>query len=194
MNAETPNQPAVDLLNYEITTWKGHRIDFREGPTVDQIDIEDIAHHLALQCRFMGAVNRFYSIAEHSIYVARHTAKMHGAYFLLHDAHEYLYQDICKPLKNFILSKSDVYEKACDQADKVIMKALGLNYIGFKNLYPRIKEVDNYIYDLEHKFLRGRFAPVPSFAEGEPLHGAPFGMAPEEAEAIFLQMFHDFSK
>lgn len=190
MKAESKNV-APDLLNFEVTTWRGHAINLKEGPRPDQIDIEDIAHHLAYQCRYAGACNHFYSIAEHSIYVAKHALKMHRIYYLLHDAHEYLYQDITKPLKNLILSKTPVYENVCTACDVAIMKGLNLSLVAFNNLYGAIKEVDMHVYDLEQQALRGRFARVPLFPEHDPMYGATFNMSPEEAEATFLAMYYD---
>lgn len=174
---------------FTIKTWKGHVIDLMAGPTVDQVDIEEIAHALAYQCRFTGHVNRFYSVAEHSIYVAKFALRMHGPYYLLHDVAEWIYYDLSKPLKNVLETKSKLYRELCDQCDKVVMKALGLNYTGFQNLYPNIKEVDNLVCDLEKKFLKGVSAPNPVFPEDHPLHGAPFGMEPMEAERTFLEYY-----
>jgi len=39
---------------------------FPLAPHPDDVDIVDIAHSLALQCRFNGHCERFYSVAEHS--------------------------------------------------------------------------------------------------------------------------------
>lgn len=86
-----------------MVTYTGKRFD----PTClssDMIDIRDIAHALALQCRFGGHCQAFYSVAEHSVRVAQvldatgfnATVVLQG---LLHDASEAYLMDIPKPIK-----------------------------------------------------------------------------------------------
>ena len=77
-----------------------------------QIHQEDIVRSLALQCRFLGHLSRFYSVAEHSVHVAA-IAKNSGEgrrgvrASLLHDAHEAYMGDIASPQK---LQLPDVQE------------------------------------------------------------------------------------
>lgn len=40
-------------------------------PLPEDVFIEDIAHALSMQCRYAGHVTRFYSVAEHSVLIAR---------------------------------------------------------------------------------------------------------------------------
>jgi hypothetical protein len=68
-------------------------------PKPDQICIEDIAHGLSLLCRFAGQCPNFYSVAEHSLYVAERlpdNLKLEG---LLHDASEAYLADLPRPVK-----------------------------------------------------------------------------------------------
>lgn len=77
-------------------------------PRLEDIAIEDIAHHLSHLCRFTGAVRLFYSVAQHSVMVSiamaphlvtgRHRAL--GLYGLLHDASEAYLMDVPRPLKH----------------------------------------------------------------------------------------------
>ena len=79
-------------------------------PDESEVDIEDIAHSLSMQCRFNGHCARFYSVAEHSV----HTAKLAEMLFpkdpdiakfaLLHDASEAYLCDIPRPLKSSFIN------------------------------------------------------------------------------------------
>lgn len=69
------------------------------NPDINQIDIEDIAHSLSMQCRFTGHCTKFYSIAQHSVLVSRSSYKEDALYGLLHDASEAYLTDLSSPLK-----------------------------------------------------------------------------------------------
>jgi len=75
---------------------------------IDDINIKEISHNIARICRFAGGVNRvnFYSVAEHSVIVARAAQEIFpfaspSVYMaaLLHDAHEAYIGDIILPVK-----------------------------------------------------------------------------------------------
>lgn len=174
----------------------GNKIDLRRGPTPDQIDIIDIAHSLSMMCRFNGHIQRFYSIAEHSWYVSVLAPAMWRPYFLLHDACEYLYQDLSKPLKHALgcddgPERKDIYHVLSDQCQKTIIETLGLNWNKFNELYEQIKIADKLVYQMERKYITGSKFVIP---EESPLAGAPFGMEPEEAASHFLTAFEDYMK
>lgn len=191
-NTETETQGAgASEKKFTILTWKGYTIDLEKGPIGEQVDIEDVAHHLSMQCRFVGAVNRFYSIAEHSIYAAMLAPRMYAPYFLLHDAHEYIYHDLTSPLKKLLFQNNSIYKTLCDQCDKNLITGFNLNYTGFVNLKHDIKEVDVFLLALEQKYLFGRYAPSPVLPSDHPLYGMPFGMTQDEAKQNFIQYFTD---
>ena len=86
-----------------MDTFTGKRIDVLRVKA-DDICIEDIAHSLALQCRFNGHCPRFYSVAEHSVRVSELCEKIgYGRedclMALLHDAAEAYLGDIIRPVK-----------------------------------------------------------------------------------------------
>lgn len=68
-------------------------------PRPEEIDINDIAWSLSMQCRYAGHVTRFYSVAEHSILVSQLVPATDALWGLLHDATEAYLQDLVQPLK-----------------------------------------------------------------------------------------------
>ncbi|TCP06590.1 hypothetical protein ONS87_06965 [Caldimonas thermodepolymerans] len=86
-----------------MTTASGKVLDLLQ-PSAQQIDIRDIAWHLAHICRFNGAASRHYSVAEHSLHVSLHV-ELQGLppaaqlAALLHDAHEAYCGDVTTPVK-----------------------------------------------------------------------------------------------
>lgn len=71
-------------------------------PRVDEIDIEDIAHALALQCRYAGHSLEFYSVAEHSCHVSDYCSPDMALWGLLHDASEAYLTDVVRPIKGHL--------------------------------------------------------------------------------------------
>lgn len=95
-----------------IETYSGRGFSFCD-PSAQPLDLEEIAHSLAHQCRFTGHPLRFYSVAEHSVHVMRcvraHTSVPAGprrrkllAAALMHDAEETMIGDVSSPLKAII--------------------------------------------------------------------------------------------
>lgn len=123
-----------------IQTYSGRQF-WPLDPRADEVDIDDIAHHLAMLCRFTGACRRFYSVAEHSVkvsYVAttQLTDKRLVLRALLHDAAEAYCNDIARPVKRNILGYDDIEQAnqtaifdrfglpaADDEADAIIKQA-----------------------------------------------------------------------
>ena len=92
-------------------TWSGVKF-YPFDPRPEEINLTDIAEHLAKTCRFGGAVRDFYSVAQHSVIVsveAEHLILLAGADAelaravarcgLLHDAAEAYIGDMVRPLK-----------------------------------------------------------------------------------------------
>lgn len=66
----------------------------------EDIDIKDIAHHLARICQWNGGVNGFYSVAEHSIAVAKDLPDKYKLYGLLFNASDTYLGNVSIPLKD----------------------------------------------------------------------------------------------
>lgn len=84
-----------------IQTFTGRQF-FIEDPRPEDVDIRDIAHALSMICRFTGHVSRFYSVAEHSLLVAKNLPVKYQAFGLLHDASEAYLTDVSGPLKSLV--------------------------------------------------------------------------------------------
>ncbi len=94
-------------------------------PYENLICVEDIAHALSMQCRYNGHVNKFYSVAEHSVDVALVLRKLGlpprtQLLGLLHDASEAYLSDISAPIKQCFPE----YKKLEDTLSMVIYNKL----------------------------------------------------------------------
>lgn len=93
----------MTIGNGVIQTQSGRYLDLL-NPQPDQISIYDIAHALSHLCRFTGHVDRFYSVAEHSVRCASFLRKRgytpHAQLAaLMHDSAEAYIGDVSSPLK-----------------------------------------------------------------------------------------------
>ena len=72
---------------------------FPHQPDAQLVDIKEIAHSLSMQCRYIGHVRKFYSVAEHSVLVSQSVSPENALWALLHDATETYVGDRVTPLK-----------------------------------------------------------------------------------------------
>lgn len=82
----------------QIQTFSGGFIDLLDPDSLD-IHIEDIAHALSNICRFGGHVRKFYSVAQHSVFVSFLVPPGDALHGLMHDAAEAYVGDVVRPLK-----------------------------------------------------------------------------------------------
>lgn len=118
-----------------IQTYSG--ISFTFGrPWFTMVSALDVAVHLTRQCRYAGAVSRFYSVAQHSVLVRRILRAMGESpivqlWGLLHDAHEAYLTDLPTPVKMVLV---DVVKRHAieNKLDSMIAHAM----------CPMLREVD----------------------------------------------------
>lgn len=150
-----------------IRTYSGHYFDVFD-PNPDQIEIVDIAHSLSLLCRFAGHIKSFYSVAEHSIWVADKVSKTHALTALLHDASEAYLIDMPKPIKDEIPQYLEIENNLM----KVIAEKLGFEYPFPEEV--KIQDRAALIFEWENKVLSDNFISKTS----------------KEAEEHFLEMYY----
>ena len=77
-------------------------------PRASEVFLLDIAHSLAMQCRYTGHVERFYSVAEHSVHVSHIVPQAMALLGLLHDATEAYLTDVARPVKRHLTNYKEI--------------------------------------------------------------------------------------
>lgn len=153
------------------------------NPDPDTLTLPDIAHALSHICRFTGHVSRFYSVAEHSVRVARLVPPEDRLAALLHDATEAYLCDIPSPIKPLLVG----YAEAEDRLARVIADKWGVTYP-----WPEsVKEADRIMLHSEARVLMGD----PEWARGhEVVEMGMVGWEPWYARITWLEMVGEYNK
>lgn len=168
-----------------IQTYTGKKFDLLD-PQPDMICIEDIAHALSNLCRFTGHCRDFYSVAQHSVFVANTVVtNQYRLWALLHDATEAYVADMSSPLKRLIPDYQEIEARVW----RAIAERFGLP------LGPaaEIKHFDMIMLLTERRDLMG--PPVePWYEELEALSdqllvGQIQPWTPHQAKSIFLSEY-----
>jgi len=163
-------------------------------PVQDEIDIENIAYQLAMQCRFNGAVKdfRFYSVAEHCFYGSYIVRPESAFAFLMHDAQEAYISDVIRPIKRH----DHFFNELEMRVEVAVHKKFGLDKMS-DAIRDDVKAADNYMGFLEAQELlhfgysdAGR--PIPPYIPRLHLDSALFGrMTPQDACKMFLMRYEE---
>lgn len=173
------------------------------APRPEDIDLRDIAHGLALTCRFGGQCERFYSVAEHSLFVVDIAAEMMGGHrqaaswanvvALLHDGHEAYLGDVPTPLKVLLTG----YRPISDLMDVAIAERFGVEPGDFNLAF--VKQADYLAACAEASVLMPgpgwdwtrEEVEYPDVVKCRLEHPRPFGLEPDDAESHFLLKARD---
>jgi hypothetical protein len=158
-------------------------------PKVEDVRLHDIVHALSRQCRYGGHCRRFYSVAEHSVHVARVVALKYpslGLPALLHDSSEAYLVDIPRPLKKAMPE----YRAVEDRLMKAIYTRFEIGEV-FWPLDPEIVDIDVRILHDECEQNVAQPA-VPWGFPGEPLGITLQYWAPDVAASWFLSEFYRY--
>ncbi len=168
------------------STFSGEVVSLKR-PLVSTIRMGDIGHSLALQCRFNGHVRELYSVAQHSLLVARaleiwHRDKRLTRLGLLHDAAEAYTGDVIRAMKHVCPGVREIDGGLM----RVIYEATGAG-APTEEEKALIKEADRTILLLEAEALMppGRvYDPSP----GRPVEGISISpWSPARAKRAFLR-------
>ena len=157
-------------------------------PRPEDIDIEDIAHSLSLQCRYNGHCTRFYSVAEHCVHVSYLVPEYLALDALMHDAAEAYLGDVPAPIKPFLTN----YQELEQQLERVIAKRFSL-----RNPIPEeVRHADRWILTAERdqvmsKPPRDWNLPFEKSASSKVII---FGWEPIYAQKRFLQRFDELTR
>jgi len=177
-----------------IETHSGLFVDLLD-PAPESIVVEDIAWALSRIGRYIGATNRFYSVAEHAVFVAKRLELNRASTEMVfvglhHDSGEAYLGDIARPLKKLI-GKS--YRTLTDNVDAAIAKSLGVPEIDSAER-ELIHQADNWALTAEaYHLMTSRGQGWPEAAGGDYQPSADLddwaslvlaGPAPEEGVAV----------
>ncbi|MBZ9888150.1 hypothetical protein LB559_09380 [Mesorhizobium sp. BR1-1-3] len=153
-------------------------------PRAEEIHIVDIAHALSMQCRYAGHCRKFYSVAEHSVHLARLVSPVNAMWALLHDASEAYLVDVPRPVKPFLTG----YKAAEAKVMAAVCERFGLP----PEMPVEVHKADGAIIGDE----RANMAPcvAPWYSTGGPLGIRLQYWTPAEAEAEFLAAFWELQK
>ncbi len=165
-------------------TYTGRKVDpFLITP--DDICIEDIAHSLSNICRFNGHCVEFYSVAQHSNYVASILPDELKFVGLMHDATEAYCGDMIRPIKVSMPTYSEL--------EQIIWLAITQKYDLPIELPKEVKWADNSMLMTEHRDLL-KWTPDSWNVPEPPQDFYIYPRPPRQAEANFLSFYQKLRK
>lgn len=175
-------------------TSRGRALDLL-NPVAADIDLNEIGRALGHQCRYNGCLTHFYSVAEHSVHMARyfldigdHESAL-GA--LLHDAAEAYTGDISHPVQEVLFRDNDkarlAYQQMQMRLDMLIAEKVGCGVTLLHS--PKVREADlRILLDERERLLVGR--PRPWAVESmQPLGVRIQCWTPQEATRRWFNLF-----
>lgn len=154
-----------------------------ENPQAEDVHILDVAQSLSQVCRYYGHTSRFYSTAEHSVWVSRMVPPHLALQGLLHDAPEAYHGDLTRPMK-LLLGLRSGYFRIEKRVTAVVHEAFGLP----AKLDRRVMEADTAICAIERIYFHPR-AGVWKFSTPMPRGVRLEGWEPSRARREFLARY-----
>jgi len=159
--------------------------------TPDDIDIVDVAHSLANQCRFDGRIKQFYSVAQHSVLASMMMTGLpiHRLAALLHDGPEAYTGDLSRPMK--MIGPNPAFNAVNDYITDLFRRRFGLPD---ESEYKKdLDIVDMSLLKTEDKYLgvpgEGNIIGCEDHAAYGFLEICPW--TPARSKAMFMQTFYE---
>jgi 5'-deoxynucleotidase YfbR-like HD superfamily hydrolase len=175
-----------------IATASGKKFFLLE-PRLEDIDIYDIAHALALQCRWTGHTKYHYSIAQHSYYCSFIGPDSEAFDRLMHDAAEAYIGDMNRPLKHY--TQAGIFYR---KVEANVQAAIAQRF-GFSVVEPiSVKLADNsMLYIEKDQITNAKFEEAQvweSYKEDAVVRVSIEEWTPAKAKQMFLTRFEDLYK
>jgi len=169
-----------------IATYTG-KVFWPVNPRVQDVCIYDIGHALANTCRWSGHCVTHYSVAQHSVEVARYVAlrnpdnRRAALAGLLHDASEAYINDIARPTKPLLANYREI--------EAVLMGVINEKFGLQECDYADVGRADTVLLHTEARDImpRSKVKWIPK--DVEMLHRKLRPLSPKAAESEFLGMF-----
>lgn len=165
-----------------MTTYTGKSFNYHQFDPAN-VCIADIAHALSMQCRFNGHTKKFYSVAEHSMWMSFMVPEELEVWALFHDAAEAYISDLPRPLKQLLPE----YRMIEMQVEEAIITRLGLTKHISHKIETQVKRADLRMLATEREQLLLPSSDVWSCLHGTESYKLQLScLSPEAAEAGFL--------
>lgn len=188
-----------------MQTFSGRRF-YPLDPKASDVELIDVAHGLAMTCRYGGQCNQFYSVAEHCVLVSeiveRHArnaghhpdeVRRLAQLALMHDSAEAYIGDMIRPLKH--QAEMSEFRRAEVAIELCIAEAFGLHWT--PEAHQIVKRIDDRILVDEITHLMARpeeYLETPLLRELSPL-GAEFRcLGPAEAQREFMARWMELAR
>lgn len=161
------------------------------NPRPEHINFADVAEQLAKLCRFAGATQMFYSVAQHTLMVADLVNPSARPYALMHDAHEAYLGDWPTPVKQALSFQGggDALRRLENTIASALHNAAGLDWPVPEKIARQVKKADLQALATERaNLLTPSKTPWPQIKGVHPHlnHISPMSW-PDAATALFSQ-------
>lgn len=191
----------VDPDNGWMQTFSGRRF-YPLAPKAADVELADVAHGLAMVCRYGGHARKFYSVAEHCVLVSEFVelharnagrspedVKRLAQLALMHDSAEAYIGDMIRPLKH--QPEMSEFRRAEAAIEIAIAEAFKLRWT--PEAHEIVKRIDDRILvdEISHLMPEPEMYLRPWLQDMSPL-GAHFRcMSPDVAKSAFLARYRE---